>query len=137
VKAGCLDCLLNAFREYDALRAIPAAAADATAGVVRSAALIAIRQRELGMVDEGYLQRARDAAVGHTGLPASLVGALDVIDATSPASVGAGRATSDLDLERMRLMRTNREAWTAMLKAGAATEIAAAYTVVVVRLWHE
>jgi len=32
VKAGCLDCLLNAFREYDALRAIPAAAADATAG---------------------------------------------------------------------------------------------------------
>jgi len=128
LRAGCLDCLMNAFRDYDALRAIPAAAADATAGVVRAAALIAIRQRELGMVDEGYLQRARDAAAVQTGLPASLVGALDVIDATSPASVGAGRATSDLDLERMRLMRTNREAWTAMLKDGAASEIVAAYT---------
>jgi tetratricopeptide (TPR) repeat protein len=128
LKAGCLDCLMNSFREYDALRAIPAAAADATAGVVRSAALIAIRQRELGMVDEGYLQRARAAAVAQPGLPASLVGTLDVIEALSPASVGAGRATSDLDLERMRLMRTNREAWTAMLKEGAASEIAAAYT---------
>src|SRR5262245_49261025 len=59
MRAGCLDCLLTAYREYEALKAIPPAAADATAGMVRTAALIAIRQRELGMVDEGYLQRAR------------------------------------------------------------------------------
>ncbi len=128
VRAGCLDCLVAAFREYDALRAIPAAAADATTGTVRAAALIALRQRELGMVDEGYLQRAREAAAGQTSLPAALVGVLDVIDATSPASVGAGRATSDLDLERMRIVRTNREAWTTLLREGAGSEIAAAYT---------
>jgi tetratricopeptide (TPR) repeat protein len=128
VRAGCLDCLVSAFREYEALRTIPAAAVDAAAGAVRAAALIAIRQRELGMVDEGYLQKARDAAVGQTTLPASLVGALDVIEAIAPASVGAGRATSDVDLERMRTMRTNREAWTAMLREGAGAEIAAAYT---------
>src|SRR5262245_29016633 len=104
LRAGCLDCLLNAYREYEALRDIPPAAADATVGQVRAAALVAIRQRELGMVDEGYLQKARAAAAGQTTLPAALVGALDVIEAIAPASVGAGRATSDADLERMRLM---------------------------------
>jgi tetratricopeptide (TPR) repeat protein len=127
LRAGCLDCLLNAYREYEALKTNRAASPEATAGMVRAAALIAIRQRELGMVDEGYLQRARDAAVGQTTLPPSLVGGLEVIEAISPASVGAGRATSDVDLERMRLMRSNRDAWASMLLEGAKSEIAAAY----------
>src|SRR5215218_10163540 len=56
VRAGCLDCLLAAYGEYDLLRGFPAARDAATAGAVRSAALIAVRQRELGMVDEGYGQ---------------------------------------------------------------------------------
>src|SRR5262245_30503643 len=125
VRAGCLDCLVAAFREYDALRANPAAAADATVGAVRTAALIALRQRELGMVDEGYLLRAR-AGVAEIAAPSPLGTVLDVIDAT--AAAGVERATSDLDLERMRLMRTNREAWTTFLRDAAGSEVAAAYT---------
>src|SRR5882757_2944806 len=57
VREGCLDCLIDAFGQYDLLRAMPAAAAIGTAGAVRSAALIALRQRELGMTEEGYSQR--------------------------------------------------------------------------------
>ena len=59
VRAGCLDCLIQAYGEYELLRTIPAALDAGTAGAVRSAALIALRQRELGMTDEGYSQRAR------------------------------------------------------------------------------
>src|SRR5919201_3086435 len=59
VRAGCLDCLLDAFREYDALRREPVAADAATAAAARTAVLIALRERELGTLDEGYLNRAR------------------------------------------------------------------------------
>jgi tetratricopeptide (TPR) repeat protein len=128
VRAGCLDCLVAAYREYEALRSMPPAAVRATAGVVRSAALIALRERELGMVDEGYLQRARDAAAAMPDAAAPLVGLLDVIDATAAASVGAGRPTSDVDLERMRINREKRVVWTDMLREAAGTELAAAYT---------
>jgi len=128
VRAGCLECLIAAYREYDALRAIPAAVDAATIGAVRAAALIALRERELGMLDEGYLQRARDAAASRPNVPAPLVGILDVIDAVPRANVGAGRPTSDADLERMRVERTNRPAWTDALRESAATDEAIAYT---------
>jgi tetratricopeptide (TPR) repeat protein len=128
VRAGCLDCLIGAYREYIALRGIPAAAERATIGAVRAAALAAVRERELGMVDEGYLQRARDAAAGHPEVPAALLTVLDVVDATAPSSVGAGRPTSDTDLERMRVVRVNRDKWTEALRAAGGADVAAAYT---------
>src|SRR5204862_6435392 len=56
--SGCYDCMVSAFREYDALRQIPLTAEPAAAGIVRSAALIALRERELGMIDGGYLAKA-------------------------------------------------------------------------------
>src|SRR3954469_17163962 len=59
VQAGCLECLVAAYGEYDLLRAFAPARQAATAGAIRSAALVSLRQRELGMVDEGYGQRAR------------------------------------------------------------------------------
>jgi len=128
LRTGCLDCLVAAFREYDALRSIPAAADRAAAGTVRSAALIALRQKELGMVDDGYLQRARDAAAAHPAAAAMLPKILDIIDALPPASVGAGRPTSDADLEKMRIVRANRAEWTAVLREHAETDEAVAYT---------
>jgi tetratricopeptide (TPR) repeat protein len=128
VRAGCLECLIAAYREYDALRAIPAAVDAATVGAVRAAALIAVRERELGMLDDGYLQRARDAAASRPAVPAPLLRILDIIDALPRASVGAGRPTSDADLERMRIERSNRAAWTDALRESAATDEAIAYT---------
>src|SRR6266540_1840606 len=119
VRAGCLECLIAANREYNALRSIPAATDQATAGAVRTAALVALREHELGMVDEGYVQRARGGAAGETNVPAALLKILDIVDALPTASVGAGRPTSDADLEKMRIVRTNREAWTTALRGAA------------------
>jgi hypothetical protein len=70
VRAGCLDCLLEAYREYQALRAIPSAGRAATMGAIRAAGLIALRQRELGMADEGYLAAAKELSSSTTNLPA-------------------------------------------------------------------
>src|ERR1700682_5564466 len=41
VRAGCLDCLVAAYGEYDLLRTFPFAKDAATAGAARTAALIA------------------------------------------------------------------------------------------------
>src|SRR4051794_30704285 len=73
LRAGCLDCLTAAYREYDALRAVPAALDAATIGVVRAAALVALREQELGMDDEGYVTRAREAVALRPIVPAPLV----------------------------------------------------------------
>ena len=89
VRAGCLDCLIDAFREYDALRSMPAlptgaeAAPGSGAGAVRAAALIALRERELGMIDEGYLDRARAILSGNAALQSTYGLVLDIIDAGS------------------------------------------------------
>src|SRR6185436_15400724 len=63
VKAGCFDCLAAALKEYEALRSIPAVSSVATLGAARSSALLAIRERDLGTEDSGYLKRAQDLAV--------------------------------------------------------------------------
>ena len=126
--AGCLDCMTAAFREYDALRAIPTTAEPATSGAVRAAALIALRERELGMTDDGYLATAREILLTAPNVPTWLVRIVDVVDAVAFASIGAGRPTTDLDLERGRVMRANYAAWTDLLRDASAYDEAAAYT---------
>ncbi len=129
VRAGCLDCLVAAYGEYDLLRAIPAAHDAATAGAIRAAALIALRERELGHADEGYLQRARDLLAATPGLADSLGVMLDVIDAMPNSGAGSARTpTSDLDLDRMSRLRINSDAWRARLLALAPADELTAYT---------
>lgn len=127
MRAGCLDCLVAAFGEYDLLRTIPAAQAEATAGAIRAAGLIALREREIGHLDQGYLRRARDLVNSTPGLDDSLSVLLDVIDAMPNAGSGASRSpTNDLDLDRMRRLRINADAWrTRLLELAAADELAA------------
>jgi tetratricopeptide (TPR) repeat protein len=129
VRAGCLDCLVDAFAEYDQLRALPAAHEAATAGAIRAAGLIALRQRELGQVDEGYVRRARDLVAGSTGASESLAMILDVIEVLPASGAGVTRTpTSDVDLERSRILRINRDAWTAKLRELASADELGAYT---------
>lgn len=128
VRAGCLDCLIAAYGEYDLLRTIPSAQAAATAGAIRAAGLIAMREREIGYVDEGYLRRARDLFTSTPGLPDSLGMLLDVMDAMPVGGSALTRApTSDLDLDRMRRIRTNSDVWRARLQEQASDDELTAY----------
>jgi hypothetical protein len=63
VRAGCFDCLASAHAEYSSLRSITSVSAAATLGAIRTAALLAVRQRELGALDSGYLARAGPPSV--------------------------------------------------------------------------
>jgi tetratricopeptide (TPR) repeat protein len=125
--AGCLDCLIDAFHEYDLLRQNPAVAEAATTGAVRAAALVARRQRELGMEDDGYAQRAR-SLMAAAAVPAWMGTALDIVDVLPSGGGGMTRTpTSDLDLDRQRVLRVNQETWTAMLRDLAKTDELGAY----------
>jgi tetratricopeptide (TPR) repeat protein len=128
VRAGCLDCLVAAYGQYELLRAFPQARDAAVAGAVRSAGLIALRERELGLVDEGYGQRARALLIGAPNLPTWLATLLDIIDVL-PASVGGitRTPTSDIDLDRARVLRANRDAWHTRLRELAPIDELAAY----------
>jgi tetratricopeptide (TPR) repeat protein len=126
VRAGCLDCLIEAYGEYDLLRAIPSAREVGTAGAVRSAELIALRERELGMTDEGYSQRVRSLLAGASGQPAWLRTVLDIVDVL-PVGGMTRTPTSDLDLERSRALQVNHDAWGAILRDLASTEELGAY----------
>lgn len=64
LRTGCFDCLEEALAEYESVSAVPnlrPADGDAAAdGAIRAALLLEVRERELGMADDAYLQRARD-----------------------------------------------------------------------------
>jgi tetratricopeptide (TPR) repeat protein len=87
VRAGCFDCLAGALKQYESVRAVPGVSAMATAGAVRASALLALRERELGTTDSGYLEKARDLADGAQ----NVTPLLDLI-AIMPWRVGAGRS---------------------------------------------
>jgi tetratricopeptide (TPR) repeat protein len=122
VRAGCFDCLAGALREYDALRTVSGLADAATAGAARSAALLAIRERDLGTEDSGYLQRARELAP-----PGSwLVQMIDIAD--SLPTRGAGRPVADdVELGRMQAANRNRASWTESLRTHANEDALSAY----------
>lgn len=127
VRAGCLDCLVAAYKEYDALRLEPAAADRATAGAIRAAALTSLRQRELGMVDDGYLKVARDLAA-LPAAPPSMAKMLDMVEALPGGLLTAGRPPiSDADLEHLRQVRLNRVAWKTLLREASEQDELAAY----------
>src|SRR2546422_9324447 len=111
VRAGCYDCLVAAYREYTTLRVYPSATEAATAGAVRSAALLAARERELGTEDSGYLQRAHElVATNDTLYQQMLVPLLEIADTL--LTRGAGRQIGDaLELARMQRANRNRDAW--------------------------
>jgi len=119
VRAGCYDCLVAAYREYTTLRAYPAAAQAATAGAVRSAALLAARERELGTEDSGYLQRAHElVSTSDTAYQQMLVPLLEITD-TLLTRGGARQVGDELELARMQTANRNREAWIERLRPHA------------------
>src|SRR5688500_4069513 len=63
-RVGCLDCLEEALGVYEEVRALANLRATdleaAATGAIRTALLLELRQRELGMADDGYLRRAQE-----------------------------------------------------------------------------
>jgi tetratricopeptide (TPR) repeat protein len=138
VRAGCFDCLRDALARYQAVRTVvgapPAAVELATEGVVRAAGLLALRERELGFVDDGYLRMAKGALAARScaaGLqpcqPFSQI--LEIIDLLPTRSAGTiGRVpSSDAQLERLQQFYRNRQSWESLLRDAAGQDSLTAY----------
>ena len=135
VAAGCFDCLRDALQKYQTLRLVSEAAqparARATAGAFRTAALLALRQRELGMIDDGYLQAAREL---RTSLSCSdealtcesLDRLLDIIGIL-PFDSSARPPASDAQMADAQRLYRNREVWMSLLRDAAGRDLLAAY----------
>jgi len=126
VRAGCFDCLAAAYRGYDALRGSPVAGNAAAAGAARAATLLAIRERELGTEDSGYLKRARELIARTAALEPALNPLLEIAD-TLPVRGGTRQVSDDVELGRMQTAFRNRAAWIAYLKAHANDDPLASY----------
>ena len=135
VRAGCFDCLTAALKQYESVRAVPGIAGLATAGAIRASALLALRERELGTTDSGYLERARELAAG-SGSPAGpgspgndiairqdVSPLLDLI-AIMPWRAGAGRSGAP---DQPLTIYQNRTPRTEMLRPLAARDELSAY----------
>lgn len=94
VRAGCLDCLLDAFDRYAALVTDPAVADAARRGAIDAAALAVVREGQLGLVggDMGdILVRARALLAPETVQSAPLSDLLDLAETLGAVSGGSGR----------------------------------------------
>jgi tetratricopeptide (TPR) repeat protein len=119
VLAGCFDCFQDALAQYQAVRAIAgastAAVEAATAGAVRAAGLLALRERELGFSAGSHLALARDLlsqrACG-AELPScdAVSYILDIIDLLPTRSAGriARPPSSDTEVERLLQFERSR-----------------------------
>jgi tetratricopeptide (TPR) repeat protein len=122
VRAGCLDCLTEAYLEYEALR--PVESAVVAAG--RTAALISIRERELGIEDSGALAGARALALSSPDLFTALSPLLDIAETLSGSGPG-GQIRGDAEMAASALAARNRVAWTEMLRGRADDDALSAY----------
>jgi tetratricopeptide (TPR) repeat protein len=128
VRQGCLDCLLDAFKEYDALRVNPLVAEPALRGAIETATLIAVRERELGLLDTPFLDRAKTLVHASALLEAAYNPYFEIIDAM-PArwSLGQGSVSDDKGLAAIQKAYRNRDAWLALLGGRAEEDPASAY----------
>jgi len=134
VRAGCLDCLVDAYHAYKTVTsepgAAPAIAEDATAAAVRAAALIAIRERELGITDSGTLAEALSLAGSASRSTAfeSLASLVDIIETLGArGAAGNSPVASDQQMAAIATANRNRTAWTERLRAEADGNELAAY----------
>jgi tetratricopeptide (TPR) repeat protein len=126
VRAGCYDCLLDALEHYEQARRVPATAETATGGALRAALLLAMRERELGFIDTGYLARARELAAEIPAAQAS-TGLFLEVAATIPMQGGAQRVSNDAELSVMSTAYRNRADWTNALRTRVNEDVFSTY----------
>ena len=123
LRAGCFDCLVEALKQYESVRSVPAVAELATRGGVRTLAVLAMRERDLGTTDSGYLDRARQLAGTSPTIQAELARLLDVVDVLP----WRGGATSSNRPALALTMYADREQRIEQLRATATRDAFSAY----------
>lgn len=98
VRVGCLDCLLEALREYTLLEQRSATATAAGPRRANTAALIGLREKELGLRDGGFWKLAPDSP----GVALAKMATAGPIVSASEAQRPLDPRTADAQLESAR-----------------------------------
>ena len=131
MRLGCFDCLEEALAEYDAVRGVPNLLANdgeaAIDGAIRAALLLEMRQRELGMVDDGYLERARGLIGAREDRAAAFASHIYTVESL-PRRDSRFAGIPDADgLRRSQQLRANFPALIEERRAAAGADPLAAY----------
>ena len=126
LRAGCLDCLEAAYRAYDELRLNRQVTEAATLGFLRTAGLIAVRERELGMAESGSLARAREVTADNETASALFNPLFDVAE-TLPVGGAARQMADEADFNRRAVAYRNLQAYTNLLRTAADNDPLNAY----------
>src|SRR5712671_4642584 len=117
LRAGCFDCLVDALKQYESARTVAAVSGSAAAGALRASALLALRERELGTTDSGYLEHTRELLAAVPELRDEIGPLVDII-AAFPWRAGAGRSSGSVDSLGTNFF-ANRDQKTAALRVAA------------------
>ena len=125
LRAGCLECLQQAFDQYAALTTDQTVGDIARESAARAALLIAVRENELGLIDSGRIQQARDRAVS----PSSTLSLfIEVADAMSAKPRGTSRsAYSDAENRASLVISRNQARWVPALRTLMPGDLVADY----------
>jgi tetratricopeptide (TPR) repeat protein len=126
--AGCLDCLLAAYAQYQGLRSDPKVGQAATAGVIRSAALIGLREHELGMSGSGHLKIARDVKDATALAAPEPTPIVELVEALVAGPSGRVRS-SPIEAQSLALaeLSKNQVQWAELLRSRMPGDRVAAY----------
>jgi tetratricopeptide (TPR) repeat protein len=131
LRAGCFDCLEEALAEYELVRTVPnisgGDADTATDGAIRAALLLEMRQRELGMPDDGYLRRAGDLIGTQQDRAARFAPHLYTVDSLPRQDARFAAAAGGDGLRRMQELRASFPALVEERRAGAGADPLSAY----------
>lgn len=124
IRDGCYDCLVDALGRAERLASDRGAESPAPQVVERirvAAGLLAIRERDLGLVDQHYLEQARTLTPADADSPL-----LDAIATLPRRSAGRQQAVTDAGLDAMMTARRHFDAWWPQLRAHANDDALAA-----------
>jgi tetratricopeptide (TPR) repeat protein len=124
IRAGCLDCLLEA-GQLPRLSQPSGRGREDLLGSARLEVLIAIRERELGLDDSGHLVRARELLATNARLSESLHQLVNIAELL-PTRVD-GASLDDATLRRRQAARTGHESYVAFLETEADRDVLSAY----------
>ena len=117
LRVGCFDCLVEALKEYESVRTVSAVSGLAAAGAVRASALLALRERELGTTDSGYLEHTRELLAAVPEMRDEAEPLVNIIGAF-PWRAGAGRNSGSPD-SIVTNIYANRDQRTATMRTTA------------------
>ena len=128
LRRGCYDCLVEALTRYESLQTDAVLGSQARDSAVRAAILIALRETELGLLQNGYIARARQLLGPVENASPELPALADIAEVVVSGPTGFTRsATTDAQLAAIVTVARRQEQWASVLRNLMPQDLVAAY----------